>query len=90
MPTVETSLLVEVSAVEGGTEVAAVVISKVDDSTVVLSLLVTLFEVANDAGSTVVVTSGVVDFNVVENSVVCSVLGTDVCFCVVVMPGVEI
>ena len=31
MPTVETSLLVEVSAVEGGTKVAAVVISKVDD-----------------------------------------------------------
>ena len=31
MPTVETSLLVEVSAAEGGTEVAAVVISKVDD-----------------------------------------------------------
>ena len=31
MPTVETSLLVEVSAVEGGTEVASVEISKVDD-----------------------------------------------------------
>ena len=31
MPTVETLLLVEVSAVEGGTEVASVVISKVDD-----------------------------------------------------------
>ena len=31
MPTVETSLLVEVSAVEGGTEVTSVVISKVDD-----------------------------------------------------------
>ena len=31
MPTEETSLLVEASAVEGGTEVASVVISKVDD-----------------------------------------------------------
>ena len=31
MPTVETSLLVEVSAVEGGIEVTSVVISKVDD-----------------------------------------------------------
>ena len=31
MPTVATSLLVEVSAVEGGTEVVSVVISKVDD-----------------------------------------------------------
>ena len=31
MPTVETSLLVEVSAVEGLTEVTSVVISKVDD-----------------------------------------------------------
>ena len=31
MPAVETSLLVEVSAVECGTEVAAVVISKVDN-----------------------------------------------------------
>ena len=31
MPTVETSLLVEVSAVEGGNDVVSVVISKVDD-----------------------------------------------------------
>ena len=54
-----------------------------------LSLLVTLFEVATDVGSTVVVTSAVEDFNVVENSVVCSVLGIDVCLSVVVMPGVE-
>ena len=54
-----------------------------------LSLLVTLFKVATDVGSTVVVTSAVEDFNVVENSVVCSVLGIDVCFCVVAMPGVE-
>ena len=39
--------------------------------------------------STVVVTSAVEDFNVVENSVVCSVLGIDDCFFVFVMPGVE-
>ena len=52
-------------------------------------LIVTLLEVATDVGSTVVVTSPAEDFNVVENSVVCSVLGIDVCFCVVVMPGVE-
>ena len=31
MPTEGTSLLVRISAVEGGTEVASVVISKVDD-----------------------------------------------------------
>ena len=54
-----------------------------------LPLVVTLLEVATGVGSTVVVTSAVEDFNVVENSVVCSVLGIDVCFFVVVMPGVE-
>ena len=54
-----------------------------------LPLVVTLLEVATDVGSTEVVTSAVEDFNVVEISVVCSVLGTDVCFCVVVMPLVE-
>ena len=54
-----------------------------------LTLVVTFLEVATDVGSTEVFTSAVEDFNVVENFVVCSVLGIDVCFCVVVMPGVE-
>ena len=54
-----------------------------------LPLVVTLLEVATDVGSTVVVASAVEDFNVVENSVVCSVLGIDVCFFVFVILGVE-
>ena len=54
-----------------------------------LPLVVTLLEVATDVGSAVVLISAVEDFNVVENSVVCSVLGIDICFCVVVMPLVE-
>ena len=36
-----------------------------------------------------VVASAVEDSNVVESSVVCFVLGIDVCFCVDVIPGVE-
>ena len=54
-----------------------------------LPLVVALLEVATDVGSTVIVPSAVEVCNVVENSVVCSVLGIDVCFCVVVIPGVE-
>ena len=54
-----------------------------------LPLVVTLLEVSTDVGCTVVVISAVEDCRVVENSVVvCSVLGIDVSFCVVVMPGV--
>ena len=54
-----------------------------------LPLVVALVEVASDVGCTVVVISAVEDCRVVENSVVvCSVLGIDVSFCVVVMPGV--
>ena len=56
---------------------------------VVLPLVVTLLEEATDVGSTVVVALSVEDCNVDESSVVCSVLGIDVCFCVVVIPGVE-
>ena len=51
-----------------------------------LPFVVTLLEVATDVGSTVVVPSAVEDCNFVENSVVCSVLAIDVCFCVVVIP----
>ena len=51
--------------------------------------VVTLLEVAADVGSNVIVVSAVEDCNVVENSVVCSVLGNDVRFWVVVIAGVE-
>ena len=54
-----------------------------------LPLVVTLLEVATNVGSTVVVPSAVEDCNGVENSVVCSKFGIDVCLCVVVIPGVE-
>ena len=42
--------------------------SKVDDSTVVLAFVVDLLVVTTDGGSRVVVTAGVEDFKVVENS----------------------
>ena len=54
-----------------------------------LPFVVNLLEATTDVGSTVVVASAVEDCNFFENSVSSSVLGIDVCFCVVVIPGVE-
>ena len=54
--------------VDGGTEVALVLRSIVDDSAVVLAFVVDLLVVTTDVGSRVVVTAGVEDFKVVENS----------------------
>ena len=59
---------VEDFKVDGGTEVAIVVKSIVDNSGVVLAFIVDLLLVTTDVGSRVVVTAGVEDFNVVENS----------------------
>ena len=59
---------VEDFKVDGGTEVALVVKSIVDNSAVVLAFVVDLLVVTTDVGSRVVVTAGVEDFKVVENS----------------------
>ena len=53
--------------VDGGTEVAFVLRSIVDDSAVVLAFVVDLLVVTTDVGSRVVVTAGVEDFKVAEN-----------------------
>ena len=59
---------VEDCKVDGGTEVAIVVKSIVDNSAVVLAFVVDLLVVTTDVGSRVVFTAGVEDFKVVENS----------------------
>ena len=59
---------VEDFKVDGGTEVAIVVKSIVDNSAVVLAFIVDLLVVTTDVGSRVVVTAYEEDFKVVENS----------------------
>ena len=59
---------VEDFKVDGGTEVALEVKSIVDNSAVVLAFIVDLLVATTDVGSKVVVTAGVEDFKVVENS----------------------
>ena len=59
---------VEDFKVDGGTEVALEVKSIVDNSAVELAFIVDLLVATTDVGSRVVVTAGVEDFKVVENS----------------------